>query len=83
MDPRRIREIIEILKKIRQTGGKTSDMHMKLYMRSDRQGDISVYLFHDQTDQHTAKSHLGHTLADLLLDFGHVSHSLWLENTEV
>lgn len=81
-DTRRIQEMVGILEQIQQSGGKNPGTHMKLYTRSDLHGDVSVYLFHDHPDRFTGKSRLGHTMADLLSDFGHVSHSIWLEKAD-
>mgnify|MGYP003565986747 CR=1 FL=1 len=81
-DTNRIQEMIRILEQIQHTGTESSDIHMKLYTRSDLEGDVSVYLFHDHPDQLSGKSRLGHTMADLLSGFGHVSHSIWLEKAD-
>lgn len=52
----RIQEVIGLLKQVQYTGGKIPEMRMKLYTRSDLQGDVSVYLFHDHADQYPGKA---------------------------
>lgn len=77
MDAGRVKELTAVLEEIKHS---EADIQMKLYIRSDLQSDICIFLYQDCQDLFPKKSRLGLTIAELLTDFGYISHSVWMEN---